>query len=227
MVIRYASIFLIIGALVSCASMNNTQKGATIGAGGGAVIGGIIGHFIGDGNEALGAAIGAAVGGGTGALIGRNMDKQAQAIESTIPGAEVEKINNGEALAITFDGNQDGITFPTNKYDLNDLSKTNLAKLSGIFQEFPDTYLQINGHTDDVGKDEYNLKLSENRAESVSNYLISQGIDKSRIATQWFGETKPRVTNDTPENRAKNRRVEVYIVPSEKMVQDAQQAAGE
>ncbi|MFV0482666.1 MAG: OmpA family protein [Bacteroidales bacterium] len=228
LVIKYTSILLAIGVLASCASMNSTQKGAGIGAGGGAVIGGIIGAIAGDEQGALlGAAIGAAVGGTTGAIIGKQMDKQAQVIEATIPGAEVEKVNNGEALEITFDGNQDGITFPTNKYDLNESSKANLAKLSSIFQEFPDTYLRVKGYTDDVGKEEYNMTLSKNRAESVSNFLLTQGVEQVRIETQWFGETLPKVANDTPENRAKNRRVEVLIVPSQKMVNEAQQAAGQ
>ncbi|MFV0506420.1 MAG: OmpA family protein [Bacteroidales bacterium] len=223
LVIKYTSILLAFVVLASCASINSTQKGAGIGAGGGAAIGGIIGAIAGDEKGALlGAAIGAAVGGTTGAIIGKQMDKQAQAIESTIPGAEVEKINNGEALEVTFDGNQDGITFPTNKYELDAASKENLAKLSDIFQEFPDTYLRVKGYTDDVGKEDYNMTLSKNRAESVSKYLLTQGIDPIRIETQWFGETLPKVANDSPGNRAKNRRVEVLIVPSQKMVNKAQ-----
>ncbi|MFV0290006.1 MAG: OmpA family protein [Mangrovibacterium sp.] len=223
--VKLTALVLVMGLLASCASMNSTQKGGAIGAGAGAALGALVGHFT--GNTAVGAAIGTAVGGGAGAIIGNQMDKQAKKIEETVPGAEVTTINEGQAIEVTFDGLGDGITFPTNSSTLSAESKANLSKMVSIFKEFPDTYLSISGHTDDKGADDYNLSLSEKRANSVSSYLISQGIASSKITTEWYGETKPRVANDTDENRAKNRRVQILIVPNEKMIQDAQKQAGE
>lgn len=223
--IKLLALVTAIIVFASCATMNSTQKGAAIGAGSGAALGAIIGHFAGD--AAVGAAIGTAVGGGAGAIIGKQMDKQAKMIEQTVPGAEVTTINEGQAIEVTFDGMGDGITFPTNSAELSATSKANLSKMIAVFNEFPDTYLNVSGHTDDKGADEYNMKLSERRANSVSSYLIAQGIASSKITTEWFGETKPRVTNDSDENRAKNRRVQILIVPNEKMIKDAQVKAGE
>ncbi len=223
--IKLLALVTAIIVFASCATMNSTQKGAAIGAGSGAALGAIIGHFAGD--AAVGAAIGTAVGGGAGAIIGKQMDKQAKMIEETVPGAEVTTINEGQAIEVTFDGMGDGITFPTNSAELSATSKANLSKMIEVFNEFPDTYLNVSGHTDDKGADEYNMKLSERRANSVSSYLIAQGIASSKITTEWFGETKPRVTNDSDENRAKNRRVQILIVPNEKMIKDAQVKAGE
>ncbi len=225
--LKLSSILVAVGILASCANLNNTQKGTGIGAGAGAAAGALIGHFLGDGNAAMGAAIGAAVGGGTGAIIGKQMDKQAQAIEQTVAGAEVEKINDGQALEVTFSDSKDGITFATNSSTLSANSKVNLEKLAGIFQEFPDTYLEVCGHTDDTGAATYNQTLSEKRAKSVADYLIAQGVSSSRIEVQGFGEDKPRVPNSSDINRSKNRRVEVFIVPSEKMINDAKGEAGE
>lgn len=223
--IRIAALTLVLATLASCASMNNTQKGGVIGAGAGAALGAVVGHLAGD--AALGAAIGTAVGGGAGAIIGDQMDKQAKKIEETVPGAEVKTINEGQAIEVTFDGNSDGITFPTNSSTLSSSSQANLSKMISVFQEFPDTYLRVSGHTDDKGADAYNLTLSEKRANAVSSFLVSKGIASSKITTEWYGETKPRVANDTDENRAKNRRVQILIVPNEKMINDAQKQAGE
>ncbi len=223
--IKFAAIIMVVAVLASCASMNSTQKGGAIGAGTGAALGAIIGHLAGD--AAVGAAIGTAVGGGAGLIIGNQMDKQAKMIEETVPGAEVKTINEGQAIEVTFDGMSDGITFPTNSSELSSTSKTNLSKMVSVFNEFPDTYLKVSGHTDDKGAEEYNMTLSEKRATSVSSYLVSQGVSSSKIATEWYGETKPRVANDTDTNRSKNRRVEILIVPNEKMIKDAQVEAGE
>ncbi|MEZ4794249.1 MAG: OmpA family protein [Flavobacteriaceae bacterium] len=206
---------------------NNTQKGAVIGAAGGAILGAIIGNNAGKGgNGEIGAVIGGVVGGAAGAIIGNKMDKQARKIEEEIPGAEVERVDDG--IVITFDGENNGVYFDTNKYNINEASKVTLDKLAAILVEYPDTDVLVVGHTDSVGSDEYNMTLSKNRAMSVTNYFTgTKGLSAGRFTTNWFGETSPIATNDTPEGRAQNRRVNIVIVPNEKMKADAKKEAGE
>ncbi len=213
--------------LTNCKSVqnaNNKQKGAVIGATGGAILGAILGNNIGKGgNGELGAVIGGVVGGGAGILIGNKMDKQAQKIEEEIPGAQVERVDDG--IVVTFDESS-GVYFDTNKYNINVASQTTLNKLIGVFKEYPDTNLLVVGHTDSVGADDYNMTLSKNRANAVTNYLIQKGISQSRLTTNWFGETQPMHDNNTVAGRAKNRRVNIAILPNDKMIQDAKTQAG-
>lgn len=203
---------------------NNKQKGAVIGAAGGAVLGAILGNNIGSGNNSeLGAVIGGVVGGTAGVLIGAKMDKQAQKIEQEIPGAQVERID--DAIVITFDENS-GVYFDTEKYNINSASQSTLDKLSGVLKEYPDTNVLVVGHTDSAGADAYNMTLSKNRAQAVTGYFTSKGLSSGRFTTEWFGETTPIADNNTAAGRAQNRRVNVAIVPNEKMKQDAQNEAG-
>lgn len=214
--------------LTSCdatRNANNKQKGAVIGAAGGAILGAIIGNNVGKGgNGELGAVIGGVVGGGAGVLIGSKMDKQAQKIEEEIPGAQVERVEDG--IVITFDENS-GVFFDTAKYNVNSASEANLVKLVNVFKEYPDTNILVVGHTDSVGTDESNMTLSKNRAQAVTNYLTRQGISSGRITTNWFGEQQPMHDNSTAEGRAKNRRVNIAILPNQKMIDDAKTEAGE
>ena len=203
---------------------NNKQKGAVIGAASGAVIGAILGNNVGKGgNGELGAAIGGVVGGAAGVLIGAKMDKQAQKIEEEVPGATVERVDN--AIVITFDENS-GVYFETNKYNINSASKESLDKLIGVFKEYPETDILVVGHTDSVGAEEYNMTLSKNRANSVTSYLTSNGISNSRLTTNWFGETQPKHDNSTKEGRAKNRRVNIAVLPNDKMIDEAEKESG-
>ena len=203
---------------------NNTQKGGAIGAGGGAVIGGVIGNNVGDGNNtALGAIIGGVVGGAAGAYIGNRMDKQAQEIENEIPGAEVTRV--GEGISVTFDENS-GVYFDTNKSGVNAKSQETLNTLIGIFKEYPNTNVLVEGHTDNTGSEEYNLTLSKKRAQSVTNYLTSSGLSSGRFTTEWYGETQPKYDNNTVDGRAKNRRVELAIVANEELKEEAKQKSG-
>ncbi|WP_111598622.1 OmpA family protein [Chitinophaga skermanii] len=216
--------FALIGALLfsSCSTwqnMDNSKKGAVIGTGGGAAAGAVIGKVA--GNTALGAIIGAAVGGTAGVLIGKKMDKQAQDIKNEVPNAQVERV--GEGINVTFNS---GVLFGFDKSDLNATAKTNIQKLAEILNKYPDTYVRVEGHTDDVGSDTYNYGLSERRATSVANYLKSVGVSANRIQTFWYGETQPKYPNDSEENRAKNRRVEFSIYANEKMKSDVQNEAG-
>ena len=199
---------------------NNKQKGGVIGATGGAILGAIIGNNVGKGgNGELGAVIGGVVGGTAGVLIGNKMDKQAQKIEEEIPGAQVERVDDG--IVVTFDETS-GVYFDTNKYNINAASQATLNKLIRVFKEYPDTNILVVGHTDSQGSEDYNMTLSKNRAYAVTNYLSQNGISKGRLTTNWFGETQPKYDNSTAEGRAKNRRVNIAILPNEKMIQDAQ-----
>jgi outer membrane protein OmpA-like peptidoglycan-associated protein len=214
-------------SLTNCSAVqnaNNKQKGAVIGATGGAILGAIIGNNVGKGgNGELGAVIGGVVGGTAGVLIGNKMDKQAQQIEEEIPGAQVERVDDG--IVVTFDETS-GVYFDTNKYNINNASQATLNKLIGVFKEYPDTNILVVGHTDSQGAEDYNMTLSKNRAYAVTNYLSQNGISQSRLTTNWFGESQPLHDNNTAEGRAKNRRVNIAILPNEKMVQDAKAQAG-
>lgn len=197
---------------------SNKQKGTVIGATGGAVIGGVVGNQVGDGNTALGAIIGGVVGGAAGAYIGDRMDKQAERIEEEIPGAEVERV--GEGINVTFDETS-GVYFDTDEYSIEGQSRTALNKLAGIFKEYPNTNILVEGHTDSTGSDAYNLTLSKNRAQAVSTFLVNEGISSGRIETKWYGESQPKYDNSTVEGRAKNRRVELAIVANEELIEEA------
>ncbi len=222
-IIKSTAAILTLSLIVSCNAVknaNNTQKGAAIGAAGGAVIGGVIGNNVGKGNTALGAIIGAVVGGAAGGYIGNRMDRQAERIEEEIPGAEVKRV--GEGINVTFN-EEAGVYFDTNKSDVKGTSATTLDKLAGIFQEYPQSIILVEGHTDSAGPEDYNWKLSQQRAESVTKYLVSKGISNGRFTTKWYGETQPRATNETSEGKAKNRRVELAIMASEELKEEAYQ----
>jgi len=209
--------------ITSCEAVKNTnktQRGAGIGAVGGAIIGGILGNNLGKGgNGALGAVLGGVVGGIAGGVIGNKMDKQAREIDNALPGAEVERVGEGIKLVL----NENAVRFDTNKSSLTSSAKANLDKLVKVFNEYPDTNIVIYGYTDSTGSAEYNLKLSGERATSVKSYLSSKGLVSSRFSVTGLGIADPIASNDTPDGRSKNRRVEFAIVANEKMVQDAKE----
>lgn len=198
-----------------CASWNKTQKGAAAGTAAGGAAGAVIGRA--SGNTALGAIIGAAVGGASGALIGRQMDKQAEEIKKSVPGAKVERV--GEGIVVEFDGN---VLFDFNKSSLSDDAKSNLDKLVIVLNTYPDTDIEIQGHTDNKGSEAYNQNLSVQRARSVSGYLTNNSINSNRLTVKGFGESLPKYDNDTESGRAKNRRVEFLITANEKMKAEAE-----
>ncbi len=206
-------------SFTSCSTWNNTAKGTAIGVGGGTAVGAGIGALA--GNTALGAVLGAAVGGTAGALIGKKMDKQKKELEATLPQeTTVETINNGEALKVTFDS---GILFATNSSTLSDASKSALRNFANSLKANPDTDIRIIGYTDNTGKVDYNQLLSEKRAKSVYDYLMMQGISSDRMVYEGRGIHDPVASNDTPEGRALNRRVEIIIVANQKMINEAKQ----
>ena len=202
----------------SLKNANNTQKGAGIGVAAGAILGGIIGNHVGKGgNAVLGAVIGAAIGGGAGTIIGNKMDKQAREITEALPGAEVERVGEGIRLVLK----ENAIRFDLNKATLSVQAKQNLDKLTPVFEEYQNTNIDIFGYTDITGKEDYNLKLSKSRAESVRTYLASKGILAERIKTTGLGIADPIATNETEDGRSQNRRVEFAITANQKMAEEA------
>lgn len=219
-----ASLIILATLFTSCSSVknaNNTQKGAAIGVATGALVGGLIGAS--SGNAAAGAAIGAAVGGVAGGLIGNKMDKQAREIDQALPGADVERVGEGIHLTLK----EDSVLFDTGKASLTGKAKANLDKLLPVFNDYADTNIEIFGYTDSTGSPEFNLTLSQKRAESVKEYLISKGLVASRFKTTGLGIEQPIASNDTPEGRSQNRRVEFAITANDKMKADAKKEAGQ
>ncbi len=199
----------------SC-NTSRTARGAGAGAGTGAVIGGIIGNN--SGNTAKGAVIGAAIGGVAGGAIGKYMDKQKEKMEKDLgEDAKIERV--GEGIQLTFDS---GILFKVGSSKLSPLAKTDLEKLAGTLKEYPETNIIIDGHTDSTGGDALNLKLSQERAKAVHDYMVQQGVMASRLMTVGHGETSPVASNDTEAGRAMNRRVEIGIMANEKLKKDAE-----
>ncbi len=230
LILPAAALLLILASCETIKQTSNRDKGVVIGAAGGAVLGGVIGNNVGNkNNTALGAILGAAVGGVAGGIIGNKMDKQAEKIKNEIPGAKVERV--GEGIDVTFDennpdGSKMGVYFETNKFNISANSRLALDKLQKIFAEYPETNILIEGHTDDVGTNEYNMSLSQRRADAVGDYLRAAGVAGSRLIVKWYGESQPKVENSTDANRALNRRVQFVITANEKMKAEAKQEAG-
>ncbi|WP_254448568.1 OmpA family protein [Spirosoma rhododendri] len=203
--------------LTSCKSgkpMNKTQKGGAVGAGGGALVGGIIGRKT--GNTAIGAIIGATVGGAAGAIIGRRMDKQAEELKRELPNAQVERV--GEGIKITFGSD---ILFDVNSYSLKPATKRQLDDFAQTLNKYPDTDIRIEGHADATGPEDYNLKLSRERANAVGDYLKTQNITSGRLDEIGYGEEQPIADNSTESGRSKNRRVDIAVFANKKMQNDA------
>lgn len=213
---------IILGSCNTISNMNNTAKGGVIGGGSGAAAGAIIGGLIGKGKgAAIGAAIGAAVGTGAGVVIGKKMDKKA-AEAAKIEGAQVEMVtdSNGlDAVKVSFDSN---ILFDFNSSTLSNEAKASLRELAQILKDDTTTDVDIVGHTDKVGSYEANMKVSKSRAYSVENYLQDCGVSPAQfkqIKGVGYDEYDDSLT------AAQNRRVDIYLYASERMIQEASQAA--
>ena len=227
-VFKVLGIALLAGTMLigetACSSMTQTGKGALIGGGGGAAVGAGLGALIGGGKGAgIGSAIGAAVGAGAGALIGNKMDKQKKELQEELGNqAKVEETtdqNGLKAIKVTFDG---GILFPTGKYTLNPQAKADLTRFAASLKDNPDTNVQIYGFTDNTGSFAVNQRLSGERADAVLSYLANSGVSPTRLTAQGIPMADYVASNDTPEGRAPNRRVEIYISANQQMIEQAQ-----
>ena len=218
--------------LSGCGNMNNTAKGGLLGGGGGAALGAVLGGIIGKGKgAAIGAGIGAAVGAGAGVLIGKKMDKAA-AEAAAIEGAQVEQVtdvNGLQAIKMTLGS---GILFGSGTATLSSSAKASLSKFANnVLKQNANMDVDIYGYTDNQGwknstaeqSKQKNLDLSQERAQSVSSYLMSCGITSEQIkGVQGMGEANPVADNSTEAGRQENRRVEVYMYASAEMIQQAE-----
>ena len=185
---------------------SNTAKGAGVGA----VVGAVIGAVANDDDREKGALAGAAAGGAIGGGIGYYMDRQEAALRTRLEGSGVRVIRDGDNIQLVMPGN---ITFDTGRSDIRSGFYETLSSVAIVLKEFDQTVVNIAGHTDSTGGFELNQKLSEQRANSVSRFLMSEGVESTRIRPAGFGPRVPIARNDTAEGRAANRRVEISLTP--------------
>ena len=206
---------VLIMTLVATACTTNPYTGEQqasktgIGAGIGAASGAILGALAGGGkrkNVLLGAGIGALAGGG----VGYYMDKQDNELRAQLQNTGVSVTRNGDNIILNMPGN---ITFATGSSDINADFFSVLNSVALVVNKYEKTYIDIVGHTDNVGSAEMNQRLSEARANSVARYLESQKVLPARIVTSGMGMNNPIADNNTPEGRAQNRRVEIVLTP--------------
>lgn len=201
-------IFVSLAAALTLAGCENTSR-QTTGAAVGAVAGGVLGGVLG-GRPAT-AAVGAAAGAIAGGAIGYNLDQQAGELRSSFGNDDIGVVNTGSSLVVTMP--QD-ILFATNSSTLTSGLRADLGVLAGSLNKYPNSTVQVIGHTDNTGEASYNMTLSRERAAAVSSVLIANGVSSGRISTIGKGESQPVATNLTPEGRAQNRRVEIIIIPN-------------
>ena len=193
-------------ALAGCADNRNTA----IGAAGGAAVGAAAGLLVG-GNDRRNALVGAGIGLLAGAAVGQYLDRQQRQLEQDLAGTGAEVERQGDQLLVNMPSN---ITFDTDKSNIKPQFNPVLDQVASTFNQYPESYIDVIGHTDSQGPDAYNQALSERRAASVSNALAGRGVNRARLAQFGMGETQPIDTNDTAEGRAANRRVELRITPA-------------
>lgn len=189
-----------------------------LGTGAGILAGGLLGDLIGGGT---GRIIGAGIGGVAGGVIGYKMDQQIKELKEQTAGSgvDVTEADNGQSILVNL---PEGVTFDVGSYALKPQFRETLDKIAASMVQYPDSLIDVYGHTDSTGSDAFNQTLSENRAQTVANYLVMRGVSESRIRSRGYGETMPVADNSTPEGRAQNRRVEIKIVPvSQEQVQAA------
>jgi outer membrane protein OmpA-like peptidoglycan-associated protein len=216
------------GSLISlsaCVTDPNTgEKKASrtaIGAGAGALGGMLLGGLIGGDT---GRIVGAGIGGVAGGAIGYQKDKQIKELKEQTAGSgvAVSESPDGKAILVNL---PEGVTFDVGSTMLKPQFRSTLDEISGSLKQYPNSLIDVYGHTDSTGSDAFNQTLSENRARTVANYLSMQGVSSARIRSQGYGKTMPVADNSTEEGRRKNRRVEIKIVPvSQEDVQAAKAA---
>ena len=190
--------------------MSKTSRGAIIGALAGVAAGLLSGDDATERRQR--ALIGAGVGGLTGAAIGNYQDRQERALREQMAGTGVDVVRQGDNITLNMPS---GITFDFDKSNLKPEFYPVLDNVARTLQEYNQTVVEVAGHTDSVGTDAYNQKLSEQRANAVAGYLQSRGLNRDRFIVVGAGESRPVASNDTESGRAQNRRVEITLVPIE------------
>jgi len=198
--------------LTGCATPDDPNQRAKVGAAVGAVAGAVLGHQL---DDSAGKWVGAAVGALAGGAVGHYMDNQQQDFETTLQQErdanqlEIERLRD-DTLKLTVDSE---VSFDFNKADIKPTFRPSLDKLAQLIIKYDRTVVHVVGHTDSVGSDAYNQGLSERRALSVGDYLASYGVPRARLRTEGRGEREPRATNATEAGRQLNRRVEIFVKP--------------
>ncbi len=187
------------------------QTRTAIGAVAGAVAGYLAGDLVGGRRDRTERIVGAGIGTIAGAAVGQYMDRQERELRRQTAGTGVVVEREGDELLLRMPA---GITFAFNRFDIQPQFRPTLDQVAQTLAAYPQTLIDIYGHTDNVGSDAYNQTLSENRARSVADYVAARGVQAARMATQGFGETQPIADNATEAGRAQNRRVEIRIVPA-------------
>jgi outer membrane protein OmpA-like peptidoglycan-associated protein len=190
--------------------MSNTAGGAMIGAGLGALGGFALSGGHSGAARRNSALIGAGIGALAGGAIGGYMDNQESELRAQLQGTGVSVTRQGDRIILNMPSN---ITFPTDQYQVLPPFYPTLNSVAIVLKKFNKTLIDINGHTDSTGSLQHNQELSQQRADSVLNYLGSQGVDPRRMSAMGYGPSQPITSNATPEGRAQNRRVEVSISP--------------
>nr|WP_081721040.1 OmpA family protein [Pseudoxanthomonas suwonensis] len=187
---------------------NRTGTGALIGAGIGIAAGLLTGDSAVERRQH--ALVGAGLGGLAGAAVGNYQDRQQAALREKLQGTGVDVARKGDNITLNMPGN---VTFAFNSANIDPQFYTVLNDVAGVLREYNQTVVEVAGHTDSVGSDEVNQRLSEQRAEAVASYLAAQGVQRERLITVGGGKRYPIASNDTEAGRAANRRVEITLVP--------------
>ena len=204
---------LLLAGCAETGTMTKSQQGGLFGAAGGAAVGAILGQAIGHDSKStlIGAALGAAVGGAGGYGVGKMMDNQEKEMREALVKSEAAAVKReGNLLSVTFKGD---VAFDTNSTEVRQELYTEINRVAGVLNQYPNTLIRVEGHTDSKGSDEYNMDLSKRRANAVKTLLVMRGVADSRIEVVGFGKTMPVASNDTEAGRQKNRRVEIRIAP--------------
>lgn len=183
---------------------------AAVGAALGAALGAGTGALVGGKRNRTEAIVGAGIGAIAGGAIGAYMDKQERELRERTAGTGVDVVRQGDEILLNIPS---GVTFATNSYAIQPQFQQTLNQVAQTLASYDQTYVDVYGHTDSTGNDGINIPLSQNRAQAVSSYLASRGVNSARIGTQGFGASQPIASNATPEGRQQNRRVEIKIVP--------------
>ncbi len=209
MYLKYAIIGATALSLTACQTVQNNPNTAT-GAAVGALAGAGLGLLVG-GDDRRNALVGAGVGLLAGAAVGSYLDRQQRELESDLAGTGATVTRVGDALLVNLPS---GVTFDVDSAAIRPEFYTPLANVAQTMNEYPESYIDVIGHTDSTGSAQYNQALSERRAGSVGSFLVGQRVLQQRIVTYGYGETQPIATNDTAEGRQRNRRVEIKITPA-------------
>ena len=205
------SIVALAGAvtLAGCTNPDGTPYNTGTGAATGAVVGGLFGRAVSD-NKAAGTIIGGVIGGAIGGAIGADLDKQEAALRASMDNS-VSIINTGSQLIVSL---PESITFATNSAVVKSSLVSDLNTLARSMNSYPNTTIEVVGHTDNTGTSAYNQALSEQRARAVRGVLINT-VNPNRVVAYGVGETRPVASNASAEGRQANRRVEIFITPNQ------------